>query len=58
MKISKKILGALVLGIAIQASTSSCNKKDKPEPSNNQANEQPNSNPTNNPDYCPACGMG
>jgi hypothetical protein len=60
MKISKALLGAILLGVAVQTTASSCNKKDKdvikPQ-SEAQANEQPSSqNP--DPAECPVCGMG
>lgn len=58
MKVSKALLGAIVLGIAVQATTSSCTKKDKD--AIKPAQEQPSDVvPDNNPPYdCPACGMG
>lgn len=60
MKISKTLLGAILVGIAVQTTASSCTKKDKdvikPQ-SGVQAGEQPASqNP--DPASCPACGMG
>lgn len=59
MKVSKALLGAIVLGIAVQATTSSCTKKDKD--AIKPAQEQPSDvvPDRNNPPYdCPACGMG
>ncbi|WP_158605888.1 hypothetical protein [Taibaiella sp. KBW10] len=57
MKISKKLIGAIVVGIAIQVSTTSCNKKEiKPQKAPNAENGQPvNHDPVLD---CPACGMG
>lgn len=56
MKLSNALLGALLLGIAVE--TTSCNKDDntKVPPQENKDD----SNPVNNPDPydCPACGMG
>jgi hypothetical protein len=60
MKISKTLLGAILVGVAVQTSVSSCTKKDndliKPR-SEAQVSEQ--SAPQNpDPACCPACGMG
>lgn len=59
MKLSKALLGAILLGVAVQTTTS-CTKKDKDlikPTAEAQANEQPaNQNP--DPGSCPACGMG
>jgi hypothetical protein len=60
MKISKALLGAILVGVAVQTTASSCNKKDKdlikPQ-SEVQANEQP-APQNSDPACCPACGMG
>jgi len=61
MKVSKALLGAILVGIAVQATTTSCTKKDKdlikPQSEAHAANEQPAAqNP--DPNCCPACGMG
>ena len=56
MKLSKALLGALLLGIAIE--TSSCNKKDD-NPTPLVTEQDDTVNPKQNPeDCCPACGMG
>jgi len=58
MKIPKVLLGAILVGIAVQTTTS-CNKKeqDKIKPQSEQSKE--NSQPANNqPWECQACGMG
>jgi hypothetical protein len=59
MKLSKTLLSAILLGIAVQT-VSSCAKQDKddsPKPyTDNQGKQQPQNNPI--PDNCPACGLG
>lgn len=61
MKVSKALLGAILMGITVQA-VSSCDKKqnDKMKPGLQQpASDQPQSGPVPGPDdCCPACGMG
>jgi type II secretory ATPase GspE/PulE/Tfp pilus assembly ATPase PilB-like protein len=66
MKLSKSLLGAILVGVTVQTAVTSCTKKSnetfKPT-SEAQANPEsqanPNSqNPTQNPSECPACGMG
>lgn len=57
MKISKKLIGAIVVGVAIQVSATSCNKKDDIKPQKPpKADNQPSNSDTTL--YCPACGMG
>jgi hypothetical protein len=60
MKISKTLLGAILVGVAVQATVSSCTKKDndliKPQ-SEAQVSEQ-SAPPNPDPACCPACGMG
>jgi hypothetical protein len=61
MKVSKALLGAILVGIAVQTTaTTSCTKKNenKIKP---QTESKSNTTPTpenQNPDSCPACGMG
>lgn len=55
MKLSKALLGAILVGIAVQ--TTSCSKKDKevtPQPTGEQVKHPGETQPEN----CPACGMG
>ncbi len=54
MKLSKTLLGAMLVGVAVQAS--SC-KKDDPKPRGEQASAAPKPAPAS-PDNCPACGRG
>ena len=55
MKLSKSLLGAIVIGIAVQTTVTSC-KKDHSDP---KPKEQKKEEPKNAfPDGCPACGMG
>jgi hypothetical protein len=57
MKLSKSLLSAILIGIAVQT-TSSCKKdKELPDPKAKQEaqKEQEKSNPS---EPCPACGMG
>lgn len=60
MKISQALLGAILMGITVQA-VSSCDKKqqDKIKPvSEQQVSDQAHPNPNPGEDCCPACGMG
>jgi len=54
MKLSKSLLTAILIGIAIQTTTASCTK-DKPVP---EKKEVKNEGEKNGPANCPACGMG
>ena len=57
MKLSKTLLSAILIGIAVQ-STTSC-KKDKDLPDSKAKKEAKEKEEKNNPPYlCPACGMG
>jgi hypothetical protein len=61
MKISKTLLGAILVGVAVQTTASSCTKKDKDAikpKSEVQANEQAATQNNPDPGSCPACGMG
>jgi ribonuclease I len=49
MKLSKSLLTAIVIGIAVQTTTVSCSK-DKPDPKKKEVKKEPAS--------CPGCGMG
>ncbi|MHA4807276.1 chryseobasin-related MNIO class RiPP peptide [Flavitalea flava] len=53
MKLSKSLLSAILIGIAVQT-TPSC-KKDKVTPDAKTKKEAEKTTP---PQYCPACGMG
>lgn len=59
MKLSKALLGAILVGISVQTTQSSCNKKEKEEltrpHSGNPAVPQDGEHPV---DPCPGCGMG
>jgi len=55
MKLSKALLGAIVVGLAGQ--TTSCGKKNDPTPKGEQATKNAKGAPQT-PDNCPACGMG
>jgi hypothetical protein len=52
MKLSKSLLSAIVIGIAIQTTVVSCGKDDEPKPKK----EEPKQNQALG--NCPACGMG
>jgi len=54
MKLSKSLLSAILIGIAVQA-TPSC-KKEKQTPTANKENKENTTHPT--PAPCLACGMG
>ena len=55
MKIPKVLLGAIAVGLAVQAT--SCNKKHDPTPKGEQATKNAKGEPQA-PYNCPACGMG
>jgi hypothetical protein len=55
MKLPKALLGAVVVGITVQA-TVSCSKKEAPEPKEQTAKGE--KAPVRAPDNCPGCGMG
>lgn len=57
MKLSKTLLSAVMIGIAVHAA--SC-KKDTttPDKSKQQEAEKKSTEKTSTPDGCPACGMG
>jgi hypothetical protein len=56
MKLSKSLLSAILIGIAVQA-TPSC-KKEKQTPATNKENKGNENTPPPSPASCPACGMG
>ena len=59
MKISKKVLGALVVGLAVQASSSSCDKvQTKTDKTKKAGTEKPSHQQPDTAFNCPACGMG
>lgn len=64
MKVSKALLGAILVGITVQTTVSSCSKKDqnavKPQSGEEVAAQPhpPNPDPNPDPEPCPACGMG
>lgn len=53
MKLSKSLLSAILIGIAVQTTLVSCGKDDAPQPKKETPKE--NNQPL---DGCPACGMG
>ncbi len=57
MKISKVLLGAILAGIAIQATVSSCSKKEDPQPQWEKQGQRPASD-SDVDNSCPGCGMG
>ncbi len=57
MKLPKALLGAIAVGVAVQATTSCGSKKSDPTPKEEQAakgTQQSGKEPIN----CPACGLG
>lgn len=63
MKLSKSLLGAVLVGITVQ--TTGCTKDDAPTPAGEQSGKsvkqpywQKAKGGTTTPDNCPACGMG
>jgi hypothetical protein len=59
MKISKSLLGAIVIGIAVQTTTS-CTKDKEPNDAKAklEAKKIKEKNNPYSPENCPACGMG
>ena len=56
MKLPKSLLAAIVIGIAVQTTTSSCSKdKDTPDPKKKEVKKE---GVTVTSDNCLACGMG
>lgn len=59
MKLPKTLLSALVIGLTLQATVSSCSKKDKILDKADASKEKKETKPTPfNADNCPACGLG
>lgn len=59
MKLSKSLLSAIVIGIAVQTTAVSCKKDEQVKPKKeDQANKKSTSSPEQKFDNCPACGMG
>ncbi|WP_343688329.1 Vmc-like lipoprotein signal peptide domain-containing protein [Chitinophaga sp.] len=59
MKLSKSLLSAIVIGIAVQTTAVSCKKDEQAKPKKtDQANKKNESKPTQQLGDCPACGMG
>ena len=58
MEISKALLGAILVGVTVQTTLSSCTKENKikPQPATEQQPETTNQPPNCEP--CPVCGMG
>jgi hypothetical protein len=55
MKLSKSLLSAILIGIAVQTTTVSCGKEEQPKP---EEKEVPKKETPSTWDSCPACGMG
>lgn len=56
MKLSKSLLAAIVIGIAVQTTFSSCGKDtDLPKPKKEEVKKEEEKSIPND---CPACGMG
>jgi len=53
MKLSKSLLSAILIGIAVQTTVVSCGKDNQPEPK--EKKEPTKEKPL---DACPGCGMG
>jgi hypothetical protein len=56
MKLSKSLLGAILIGITLQTTTS-C-KKEKESPGAKTEAQKKEEEKAKNSDPCPACGMG
>ena len=55
MKLSKSLLAAIVIGIAVQTTTSCSKDKDIPDPKKKEVQKE---GEKTDPGNCPACGMG
>lgn len=55
MKLSKSLLSAILIGIAVQTTAVSCGKEDQPKPSEKEVPKKGTPEPM---DPCLACGMG
>jgi hypothetical protein len=58
MKISKSLLSAIVIGIAVQATTSCTKKEPFDAKAKQEAKKLEEKNNPYSPENCPACGMG
>jgi len=58
MKLPKTLLGAIAVGVAVQATTSCGSKKNDPTPKEEQAGKTTQQGGTKTPINCPACGLG
>ena len=56
MKLSKALLGAMLVGISVQTTSCSISEEDLPKPTTEQGEE--NNGEIIVPEDCPACGMG
>jgi hypothetical protein len=54
MKLSKSLLSAILIGIAVQTTVTSCKKDNQTDPKKKEAKGPKQQLP----DGCPACGMG
>lgn len=54
MKLSKSLLSAILIGIAVQTTVTSCKKDNQTDPKKKEAKGPKQQMP----DGCPACGMG
>ena len=57
MKLPKALIGAIAVGVAVQATTSCGSKKNDPAPKEEQAAKTGQQNGPQ-PFNCPACGLG
>ena len=58
MKLSNLLLSAIVAGVAVTATTSSCSKKDKDVTPQANSEQKTDVEYVVTPYSCPACGMG
>ncbi|GAA0560879.1 chryseobasin-related MNIO class RiPP peptide [Chitinophaga japonensis] len=58
MKLSKSLLSAILIGIAVQTTATSCEKDNTPEPQVKHESKDGTDKTPQVPDGCPACGMG
>ncbi len=57
MKVSKALLGAILVGITVQVAATSCTKKEDPQPQTEKHGPRPATG-SDIDNSCPGCGMG
>ena len=58
MKLSKALLGAILIGVSVQTTSCEINEEDLPQPSSNPQLDEEHNGEIFIPENCIACGMG